>query len=424
MLLLTNLAEHLAPLVGAEFVAERNGVFVVSPKDTQEVAAVMGFADQHGLKVRPTGGRTKLSWGSLAEVQIELSLLRLNQVVDHPWQDLTCTVQAGCTWETLQQTLARHGQFVALDPLWPSTATVGGVCATNDSGALRHRYGSLRDMVLGMTIVLADGTIARTGGRVVKNVAGYDVPKLMVGSLGTLAIITEVTFRLYALPRHQQDFLVTAESSEKLSPLMRAIRESHLATQALQLHGNVSFLETVNGSALYIELNAHPEALQNEMLDQMCLREGLTLGFLGSAIPFNREALFRPDAVVIRGTMLPQYVAAFADYVQREGGASVIQSFGVMYANFPYQERNGVPVLRVVKDLWIDLQAAGGSLTVLHVPDALAAEYAAWPARMDTSSSTPKTGEAVLLANAIKQQFDPNQTLNPLANESAAQPVR
>lgn len=413
MQVLTNLAEHLAPLVGSEFVEERTGVFVVSPKDTHEVAAIMGFADHHGLKVRPTGGRTKLTWGVAAEPQIEISLQRLNCVVDHPWQDLTCTVQAGCTWETLQQTLARHGQFVALDPLWPSTATVGGICATNDSGALRHRYGSLRDQVLGMTIVLADGTIARTGGRVVKNVAGYDLPKLMVGSLGTLAVITEVTFRLYALPRYAQSFTVAAESAKKLAPLMQEIRDSHLATQALQLRSATS------GFALDIQLNAHPEAKQEAMLELMCRRNDLPLASVSPA-PSPREALFHADAVVVKGTMLPQDVASFADYIQREGGSSVIQSYGVMYANFSYKKRDSVSVFGVVKDLWIDLKD-DGSLTVLNVPDALAAEYAAWPTREETA---PFTSEAAVLANAVKQQFDPNQTLNPLAAGPAAQPVR
>src|ERR1700733_8207796 len=106
-------------------------------------------------------------------------------------------VEAGCTWASLQSTLGQHGQFVALDPLWPERATVGGIVATNDGGSLRLKYGSLRDLIIGMTVVLADGTIAKTGGKVVKNVAGYDLHKLMTGSFGTLGIITEINFRLH-----------------------------------------------------------------------------------------------------------------------------------------------------------------------------------------------------------------------------------
>lgn len=408
MPVLTHLTEHLAPLVGSEFVVERNDVFVVSPKDTHEVAAVMGFADRHGLKVRPTGGRTKLSWkiaswGAAAAPEIELSLQRLNRVVDHPWQDLTCTVQAGCTWEALQQTLARHGQFVALDPLWPSTATVGGICATNDSGALRHRYGSLRDMVLGMTIVLADGTIARTGGRVVKNVAGYDLPKLMVGSLGTLAVITEITFRLYALPRYPQSFTVTAESAKKLAPLMQAIRDSHLATQALQLRGDTS------GFMLDIQLNAHPEAKQNETLKALVRQHGVAVQPSSPTVWTSREDLMNmPDAFLVKVTGRPSALSSNAADVVDQGGQCVGQAIGVLYASFPNISR----AYSALGSLYAHTDA--GSMTVLSAPQA------------PQDNPTPPWGpeEPSPLMTAVKHQFDPNGTLNPLANESATQPVR
>ena len=115
---------------------------------------------------------------------------------------MTCTVEAGCCWESMQSELKRHGQMVALDPLWPDRATVGGIVACNDSGALRLKFGGLRDLIIGMTIVLADGTIAKTGGKVVKNVAGYDLHKLMTGSFGTLGVIAEVNFRLHPVEEH------------------------------------------------------------------------------------------------------------------------------------------------------------------------------------------------------------------------------
>jgi len=403
MQVLTNLTEHLAPLVGSEFVVERNGVFVVSPKDTHEVAAIMGFADHHGLKVRPTGGRTKLTWGVAAEPQIEISLRRLNRVVDHPWQDLTCTAQAGCTWETLQQILARHGQFVALDPLWPATATVGGICATNDSGALRHRYGSLRDQVLGMTIVLADGTIARTGGRVVKNVAGYDLPKLMVGSLGTLAVITEVTFRLYALPRYAQSFTVAAENAKKLAPLMQAIRDGHLATQALQLRGDTS------GFALDIQLNAHPEAKQEAMLMGLARQHGMAINPSSPDVWTSREDLMNtPDAFLVKVTGKPSGLPSKAVDVIQLGGRCVAQAIGILYASLP----NVSQTYSALGSLYGHTDA--GAMTVLSIP------------QNPQDDATPPWGpdEPSPLMTIVRQQFDPNQTLNPLAAEPVAQPVR
>ena len=114
--------------------------------------------------------------------------------------------------------LARHGQMVALDPLWPDRATVGGIVATNDSGALRLKFGGLRDLIIGMTIVLADGTIAKTGGKVVKNVAGYDLHKLMTGSFGTLGVIAEVNFRLHPVEEHARTWTVVAPMSASRTP--------------------------------------------------------------------------------------------------------------------------------------------------------------------------------------------------------------
>jgi glycolate oxidase FAD binding subunit len=189
MAITLNIAEKLSAITGPQRVRKHDDTTIVAPADTQQVSNILRYANENHLTVTAIGGGTKQSWGNPTKATIHLKLTRLNRVIEHPWQDLTCTVQAGCTWQQLQETLKKHGQLVALDPLWPERATVGGILATNDSGALRHRYGSLRDLVIGMTLVLADGTIARSGGKVVKNVAGYDLCKLVTGSFGTLAII-------------------------------------------------------------------------------------------------------------------------------------------------------------------------------------------------------------------------------------------
>lgn len=188
---------RLAAIVGPADTQLAGDAIRVAPGSTGQISEVLRFANERGLSVVPTGGGTKVGWGNPVAPEIFLSLARMNAVREHAWQDLTCTVEAGCTWAAMQAALADHGQTVALDPLWPDHATVGGVVATNDSGALRLRYGGLRDLIIGMTIVLADGTIAKTGGKVVKNVAGYDLHKLMTGSFGTLGVITEVNFRLH-----------------------------------------------------------------------------------------------------------------------------------------------------------------------------------------------------------------------------------
>src|SRR5207253_8958622 len=136
------------------------------------------------------------------------------------WADLTVSVEAGCTIQKLQNVLAENGQRIAVDPLWPERSTVGGVLSTNDTGTLRIRYGALRDLIIGVTIALPDGTLASSGGKVVKNVAGYDLPKLVTGALGTLGVITRAVFRLHPLPLNSRSFSVSTVNAEETQKLV------------------------------------------------------------------------------------------------------------------------------------------------------------------------------------------------------------
>ncbi len=163
-----------------------------------------------------------------------LSTARLNAIVEHAHSDLTVTVEAGCTLK-LSETLARQNQRLALDGLWPSRATVGGILSTNDSGALRLRFGSLRDLVIGITLALPDGTLAKSGGKVVKNVAGYDLPKLVTGALGTLGVITQATFRLHPMPKESSTVSCLVSDAREAQRLILSIQDSKLAHSALQI---------------------------------------------------------------------------------------------------------------------------------------------------------------------------------------------
>jgi glycolate oxidase FAD binding subunit len=152
--------------------------------------------------VRVIGGGTKAGWGPLAEPDLELSTAALDRVREHNEGDLTAVLQAGVPLARAQEQFLAAGQMLALDPpLAGGGATIGGVVATGDSGPLRHRYGAARDLVVGMTVALPDGTVARAGGKVIKNVAGYDLPKLFAGSFGTLGAIVEVAVRLHPVGR-------------------------------------------------------------------------------------------------------------------------------------------------------------------------------------------------------------------------------
>ena len=152
------------------------------------------------VAVAPRGNGTKIGWGAPpSSLDLVVSFRRMNRVLEHASGDMTATVEPGCTVADFQRRLAEHGQRLAVDPLFPEQATIGGILASNDSGSLRVRFGSLRDLLIGVTLALPDGTLARSGGKVVKNVAGYDLPKLAIGSLGTLGIITQAIFRLHPL---------------------------------------------------------------------------------------------------------------------------------------------------------------------------------------------------------------------------------
>ena len=309
MTTMVNLEEsvaQLASIVGGEHVRMAGGVVHISPADTQQIAEVLRFANENQLAVMPMGGGTKLRWGNPVEAAIHLSLGRMNAVREHAWQDMTCTVQAGCTWAAMQSALAQHGQMVALDPVWQQRATVGGIVAANDNGALRLKYGGLRDLIIGMTIVLADGTIAKTGGKVVKNVAGYDLHKLMTGSFGTLGVIAEINFRLHPKERTCRTWELHSEQSEVLHGILLRLLDSQLALDAVQLCGEgQNYRLHLRSSSCIAETVVETE---NELRS---LAEGLELRPAEEDIWQTREKLFsHQDAVIIKATMLPTQIAA------------------------------------------------------------------------------------------------------------------
>src|SRR5262245_60493160 len=151
--------------------------------------------------VRPRGGGTKLGWSPKTDA-VDFDTRRLNRILEHNEGDFTAILEAGVSLVEAQAKFAAAGQMLAIDPPLGAgdAATIGGVMATNDAGPLRHRYGTMRDLVVGVTVVLSDGTIAQSGGKVIKNVAGYDLAKLFTGSYGTLGLIVQVAVRLHPAP--------------------------------------------------------------------------------------------------------------------------------------------------------------------------------------------------------------------------------
>src|SRR6266852_4292981 len=209
---------------------------VAVPGSEQEVASVLAYANREGLKVLVRGGGTQLNTGlPPRDGDILLSTTRLNQVVEYAPHDMTVTVQAGLRLVDLQSHLARARQWLALDPVLSPRATIGGIISTNVSGARRLRYGGVRDQIIGIRVVLSDGTIAKGGGKVVKNVAGYDLPKLFTGALGTLGVIVAATFRLYPLRAASRTVVLTSSTPVPLCELAVRVIASTLEPTVLDI---------------------------------------------------------------------------------------------------------------------------------------------------------------------------------------------
>ncbi|MDE2822602.1 MAG: FAD-binding oxidoreductase, partial [Chloroflexota bacterium] len=179
----------------------------------QEISEAISVAAEHGLSVSPLGGKTRTDLGNVPEsLDLAIDTTGLDQVLVHNAADLMATVEAGITVSRLQDVLAEHGQFLAIDPPLSDRATIGGTLAVGWSGPMTWQNWSPRDIVIGMRTVMANGTITKTGGQVVKNVSGYDMARMHIGALGTLGIITEVSFKLTPLPARQATVMATFDS--------------------------------------------------------------------------------------------------------------------------------------------------------------------------------------------------------------------
>ena len=220
---------------GGDAVAGAPARYVAAPTSTEQAAELMGVAAQHDLAVVARGGATKLDWGvPPTRVDLVVDTAALSGVVDHAAGDLVCVVRAGTPVSELQDVLAGAGQQLALDTAFPG-ATVGGTVATSTSGPRRLLHGTLRDLLIGITFVRADGVVARSGGTVVKNVAGYDFGKLLLGSYGTLGLVTEVVVRLHPLPAARR--VVTVRTSDANASFLAAaaVTGSQLVPSAVEV---------------------------------------------------------------------------------------------------------------------------------------------------------------------------------------------
>lgn len=215
----SEIKEELKSVINEERIKEKHvrasflgnsGQITVAPETEEEIANLLSYSNKNGKSISIISGGTKVGFGGVTETEnIALSLENYRGIIEHTVGDMTVTVKAGTPFKELQDYLAGFNQMVSLDPAWPEDATIGGIIAANDSGPKRLGYGAARDVVIGLRIVYPDGTIIRSGGRVVKNVAGYDMNKLFVGSMGTLGVLTDITLKLRPLPKYESLVLMS-----------------------------------------------------------------------------------------------------------------------------------------------------------------------------------------------------------------------
>jgi glycolate oxidase FAD binding subunit len=210
---------------------------IIPPSNAREVAEALKRASDEHLSIVIRGAGTKIDWGRpAAHIDVMLDMRRLNRVLAHAHGDLTATVEAGATLRDVNDTLSRLGQGLPLDPPFADEATIGGILATNDSGPLRHRYGAPRDLILGVQLATTDGVLSKAGGQVVKNVAGYDLSKLIAGSFGSLAAIISATFKLSPIPEASKTMRVAVPDEGALAQAVRSVMASQLEPIAFEVH--------------------------------------------------------------------------------------------------------------------------------------------------------------------------------------------
>jgi glycolate dehydrogenase FAD-binding subunit len=376
---------------------------VLEPANEQQLAAALRLANDVSLAVVPRGGGTKLSWGNPpSRADVILSTARLDKIIEHPWADLTVSVEAGCTIQKLQSALAQHGQRLALDPLWPEQATIGGVLSTNDSGSLRLRFGALRDLIIGVTLALPDGTLASSGGKVVKNVAGYDLPKLVTGAFGTLAVITRAVFRLHPLPRCSKTLSISGCTLEEMQRLILAVQDSKLAHTALQARIAQDAEPVVD---ILFEGTEAGIAAQEAQLRE--LAHPARAADAPSTVWAASQDLWRAagSASLAKITTLPDSIARTVETLQRVTGPRKTQWKLTMQATgIGWSRLEGTPenLQASLSEIRREIEADGGSLAVFH-----------HPANMPQIEAWGQPGDSLPLMRAVRNQFDPKNTLNP-----------
>jgi glycolate oxidase FAD binding subunit len=397
------------PGTGADALLGRVPQWVFAPRTLEEARQFIDATHRESLSLAFLGGGMELDLG--APVQSLDAVLRtshLSRVVEYVPADMIVTVEAGTTLAALAETLAQNRQRLALDPPAPERATVGGVIAANSFGPRRARFGSVRDLLIGISIIRADGTPARGGGKVVKNVAGFDLPKLMCGSLGTLGFIASATFRLHPLPEMERTVLVPSRNAAQVRALAARIKAGQLeptSVVALAAAGGafevaVRFEGFAAGVNQQVARFSELERAAGEACEPLAGNEAQSWW---SAHERTRS----------RGTLRAK-IAALPSAIDAIWPHIDVVSKQLAGSSFSWYASLGIGFLcgtvsdatqssRALAEARRRLEQIGGSLVLHSAPQAIRVSMGEW--------GTPS--QAFPVMRRMKQRFDPRQRLNP-----------
>ena len=400
--------EHAREATAEDAVDGAQPSFVAEPGSVEETSELLRFAAEEGLAVSPRGGGTKSSLGNPPRaLDLVLSTARMNEVIEHVPGDQVVRVQAGIKLQDLQERLTGSDQMLGLDPVEKDAgATVGGVVAANSSGPRRHRYGTIRDLIIGITVVLSDGTVAKAGGKVVKNVAGYDLSKLFTGSLGTLGVIAECNFRLHPRPETARTVAVVLGSAQAAGEAAQAVLHAQLVPSAVELHWSEDekhLTVLIEGIEPGVEAQSDTASYLLRGFGEVRTLTSEEAGSLGPLAPPGTE-----DEVAVKISAPPSELTGVLDSAlgacSRRGVAPRITGhagIGVTYVALSGRDEEAhVQIVEELREIWT---RRGGSVVVRSAPPAFKERVEAWG----------PLGSRLELTRRVKQKFDPRGIMNP-----------
>lgn len=388
---------------------------VVEPATLDEATELVGACARDQAHLAFAGGGTELGLGAAPEqLDVLLRTTALDRIVEHAPLDQIVTVECGVRIGALQRALAVHGQRLALDPPWADRATVGGIVASNAFGALRTRYGSIRDLIIGISFVRADGARVRGGGKVVKNVAGFDLPKLLTGSLGTLGLIATATFRLHPLPETATTVVFPRIALDDAQKVLRAAREAHLEPEA------VAALASSPASGHW-QLGVRFAGFARGVADQTArLGEAVTKVDIAIAMEVENHGGFwdaherartSGSAIRIKVALRPadpdaaELLGRLAAPL-RDARAIFYPTLGLGFVNGASGAGEADAIAAAIEAVRRTLATSGGSVVVHEAPPPIRARLDVWGVAGGSRSAVP-------LMRNLKQRLDPEHRLAP-----------